>query len=391
MPTDEPIAGRTYAPAYRVSGRGDVVDFLVDAVQASGGQLLTTSSPVRAPVHLSVELSDGERLGVLAYPFRCSSERIRGRAADEHRFQIRYGSEESWVSEQHPVGRDPAEVDVTVLLGVHVAREVLIGLDPLAYDPLPMGISFEFKEDDVAAVEKTGWYVWERVNRPGRRRTAARVDGLETVVGFRPERFLDFVRFERQAASLGLDPPLRYRLAEAAGRQKSAQAISRHLLEEQFDLSAAEILDIISERHRLAVAVRGGVAERHLERLLERDPDVASVVPIDEDGRPDFEIELEDGRQLLVECKNASPQPYADGAFKVEVQKTRATQGDPCGRLYRVDQFDVLAACLFAPTGDWTFRFRATRDLVRHQDAPERIAPYQRIDGTWADSVAAAV
>jgi len=391
VPTEEPISGRTYAPAYRVSGRADLVVALEAAVQASGGQLIATSSDVRTPVHLSVELPDGERIGLLAYPFRCSTEQIRGRAADEHRFQIRYGSEESWVAEEHPVGRDPAGVDVTVLLGVHISRGVLIGLDPLAYDPLPMGISFEFKEEDVVAIEKSGWHVWERMNRPGRRRATARVDGLETVVGFRPERLLDFVRFERQAASFGLDPPLRFRLAEAAGRQTSAQAISRHLLEDQFGLSAEEILDIISERRRLAVAVRGGVAERHLERLLEQDPDVVSVTPIDEDGRPDFEIELRDGQRLLVECKNASPRPYADGAFKVEVQKTRATQGDPYGRLYRVDQFDVVAACLFAPTGEWTFRFRATADLEKHKDALERIAPYQRIDDSWSASVADAV
>src|SRR4051794_21889093 len=145
-----------------------MVDFLSAAVQASGGQLIATSSPVRAPIHLSVELPDGERMGVLAYLFRCSTERVRGRRDDEHRFQIRYGSEESWVAEQHPVGRDPSGVDVTVLLGVHVSRGILIGLDPLAYDPLPMGISFEFKERAVGAIEKTGWHVWERENRPGR-------------------------------------------------------------------------------------------------------------------------------------------------------------------------------------------------------------------------------
>lgn len=67
----------------------------------------------------------------------------------------------------------------------------------------------------------------------------------------------------------------------------------------------------------------------------------------------------------LVECKNCSPRRYANGDIKVEVQKTRATQGDPAGRLYRLDQFDVVAACLFAPTGSG-----------RH---PDRLAPLQRV------------
>lgn len=87
---------------------------------------------------------------------------------------------------------------------------------------------------------------------------------------------------------------------------------------------------------------------------------------------------------MLVECKNASPRPYADGTLKVEVQKTRASKGDPASRLYRVDQFDVIAACLYSATGSWTFRFQRTGRLVRDATFGDRIAPIQRIDHDWA-------
>ena len=88
-----------------------------------------------------------------------------------------------------------------------------------------------------------------------------------------------------------------------------------------------------------------------------------------------------------MECKNASPQRYADGTPKVEVQKTRASKGDPTSRYYTPDAFDVLAACMYGPTGTWTFRFRRSADLRRHEDHPGRIAPLQRITDDWATTL----
>ena len=69
------------------------------------------------------------------------------------------------------------------------------------------------------------------------------------------------------------------------------------------------------------------------------------------------------------------------------MQKTRATQGDPFGRLYRFDQFDVVAACLWSCTQTWEFRFRRTADLAAHAEDPSRIAPYQRVDATWPSDI----
>ncbi len=278
-----------------------------------------------------------------------------------------------------------AGIDVTVVLGVHLDAGVMVGLDPIAYDPLPLGISVEFKDSEVAAAREQTWHAWERENRPGRRRGTPRArEGLEALVAFTPERLVDYVRFEREASILGLDPPLRLRLAETAGHHGRRP---RHALEEQFDLSAADILDIIGRRFRLGVAMRGGVAEHHLERALKADHTLRSVEQVDRDGEPDLDVTLRDGRRLSVECKNVSPNRYADGAFKVEVQKTRSQRDDPAGRLYPPDHFDALATCLFSATGLWEFRYKAAAGLTRSPRFHDRIAPGQRVDASWAETL----
>src|SRR5205085_2618649 len=113
---------------------------------------------------------------------------------------------------------------------------------------------------------------------------------------------------------------------------------TRHELERAFDVTSRELLEIIATRRRLAVAVRGGVAEHHLQTRLDRDRNVVKADLIEKDGEPDFKVQLKSRtRPVFVECKNVSPKKRADGSYKVEVQKTRASKGDPASRLYRVD------------------------------------------------------
>jgi hypothetical protein len=389
---DESLAGRSYAQVYRVSGKSDVRDFLIAAVERAGGQSLYVSNPSRAPVYLGIQGPNDERIGLLCYPFRCNPAPIKGRPADEHRLQIRYGGEDTWFDRDHPLGRDVAGVDTTVVVGVHIERELLVGLDPLRYDPLPMGISIEFKEADLQATARSGWHVWERENRGGRRRESRTPEGLETLVGFVPERLLSFVGFERRASGLGLDPPLRYRAAEMAATDPiSLTGPGGHSLVEEFELSSYEILEMIARRARLSTAVRGGVAEHHLQRALDQDPSVVSATQIDRDGEPDLDVVMKDGRRISVECKNVSPKPDQQGRPRVEVQKTRSQKDNPAGRFYLPEQFDVVAACLYARTGRWEFRYKATRDLPRHSTFPDRLAVMHPVDETWATMLSGAL
>jgi hypothetical protein len=384
---EELLAGRSYARVYQTSGKEDVHRWLLDSVERSGGRVLYASPHTRAPTYLGIEIGE-DRLGVLAYVFRATRVVTSGRPADEVRLQVRYGGEGTWHTEEHPLGRDVAGVDVTIVVGVDLEHDILVGLDPLRYQPLPMGISVELKDDHVAAVQRDGWHVWEREKRAGRVRDARAPEGLETMVGLRAERLLDYVRLERQADALGLDSPLRFAAARAAVESKLKHEGARHLLERQFALTSTEILDIIKERGRLEMAVRGGVAEHHLRRALDRESQVTRVLAVDRDGG-DFDIELREGSRMSIECKNASPTRYANGDFRVEVQKTRASKGDPASRYYRRDQFDVVAACLFSATGAWEFRYQLTGELRVHEAFPDRLAAMQRVDGGWKNSISA--
>ena len=114
------------------------------------------------------------------------------------------------------------------------------------------------------------------------------------------------------------------------------------------------------------MAVRGGVAERHLEKALEHDPEVEEVA-LDTPRGPRLHRRLHQvGRaEVTVECKNASPKTYAGGTPKVETQKTRASKGDPNSRLYEPSQFDVLAACMYGPWRRWEFRYKARPPFAR--------------------------
>jgi hypothetical protein len=385
-------SGRAYSRTYERVRRQEHHAFLEQAVTRAGGRVLWSSGGGLAPLFLAIEDQAGVRTGVWCYAFWANRKETTNRPEDEHRLQIRLGNinDRAWREQSHPVGLDPTGLDVTVVLGVEPDADLIVGLDPILYDPLPMGISIFWKDDEVAAAQASGFHVWERDNLTGARRGETRSEfGVETVVAFRPERLFDFLRFEREAQSLRLDPPLRYRAAEriATGVTGSASAASVHELEAQYGLSAQAILEIIGERSRLAMAVRGGVAEHHLGLALHDEPAVLNAELGHQEGPPDYWVTLVGDEELTVECKNAAPKTYADGTPKVEVQKTRASRGDPASRFYDPGAFDVIAACMFGPTGEWTFRYKRSQLLVRHPEFPDRIAPLQRIDASWPDNL----
>jgi hypothetical protein len=379
-------AGRTYARVYAPVQRGAGHGMVERAVSSSGGRLLFSSGPSSAPLFMGLEGHDGDRVGVTAYVFHANKVTTRNRPTDEHRAQIRYGdvNSKTWRESGHPLGFDPAGVELTLLLVAHPDAGLLMALDPLAYHPLPLGNSIYFKDDDIDAAVRDGWRVWERNTHGGTRKGTVE-PGLETIVAFKPDRLLDFLAVERQAQTLRLDHTLRFRVAERGADVRVTQEM--HELEHAFALSSRDLLDIISRKSRLGMAMRGGVAEHHLGLALEADPAVARADEGHQEGPPDFYVRFIDGRKITVECKNASPKLYADGTPKVEVQKTRASQGDPTSRFYTPASFDVVAACMYGPTGAWTFRYRLSAELLKHSTHAGRIAPLQPITEDWATSL----
>jgi hypothetical protein len=147
----------------------------------------------------------------------------------------------------------------------------------------------------------------------------------------------------------------------------------RHPLEDKFNASAWDILSAIQRGFRAQVDVKGKLAEYFLHQQLEKLV-VEKLIEIcewnDKDGEPDFVVWF-GGKKLRIECKNirskelfATPQ-----AYKVEIQKTRNSIGGGSTRGYRTDEFDILSACLFNHTHEWTYRHAAVKALRTRIDA----------------------
>ena len=106
-------AGRSYARSYEGVQRRAHHELIERAIERSGGRVLASSGPSRAPLFLGVEDSGGGRLGLCAYVFLANRRQTRNRPQDEHRLQVRYGevNDPAWRAQAHRVGFDPLGVE----------------------------------------------------------------------------------------------------------------------------------------------------------------------------------------------------------------------------------------------------------------------------------------
>ncbi len=172
----------------------------------------------------------------------------------------------------------------------------------------------------------------------------------------------------------------------------------RHPLEILFQAPGWEILTAIEHGPRSRTDVKGKLAEFYLNRHMELMRDrlkISELIWSDATGEPDFLIEIE-GYRYRIECKNvrSGKSVYRDG-YKVEIQKTRnAIAGGP-SRGYRVDDFDILAACLFNQTGEWKYLFSACGRLERRLQYPDYLVIMQRVpftaSGFWRENLEEAI
>ena len=66
-------------------------------------------------------------------------------------------------------------------------------------------------------------------------------------------------------------------------------------------------------------------------------------------------------------------------AYKVELQKTRNSKDGTPTRGYRIDEFDILAACLFNQTHEWEYLYVATHRLALRPNMADFLVIMQRV------------
>jgi len=92
-----------------------LLDFIVEGLKAANCTILSTSDAAHAPFLITYETPLGERQGVLVYAFFANSKLTKNRPVDEHRFQIKYGSDERAIL---PIEQDPTRLLTTIFVGM---------------------------------------------------------------------------------------------------------------------------------------------------------------------------------------------------------------------------------------------------------------------------------
>lgn len=367
MISEQYLTWKTYGVSR--SDKAPLVEFVVEGLRRRGCNVTSVSSLNRAPYLIAFETPSGERQVILAYVFYANAKVTNERPEDEHRFQIKYGGNLKSVLE---VAVDPNGAITTIFLGIDVARGIFIAADPLLNAHSPMSRSVEFKRNNVEEVLNRGWAVWERDRLPGKSERAEPIADLRTevLIGGTQDRVLDLISLERMA--FGLDPGERHLLADKIDELTAAPAA--HPILKEMQLESDELLELIAGTSRLRMAVRGWVAETHLERELSRLSGVTECHRLTAEGVPDISLRWRDSPPILVECKNVLRTTYTDGRPKLDFQRTRASKNDRCSRYYAPSDFQVVAACLHAVTERWEFRFATTAELPQHSSCAGKIA-----------------
>ncbi len=374
------------------SDREPLLRFMVDALENQGCKMIFVPPTNVAPFRITFETPQGERVGVVAYAFLANNKQIRNRPRDEHRFQIKYGGD---LSGYHEIWQDPYGLYVTLLVGINPEMRFFVAADPVIRNPTRFSVSVEFKDQKANQILSDKWVAWERERRPGKRTLDEPL--FETLVAGTQDQFLRLIRFEREA--WGEEPGERHYLAEhftdtplvTASREllTANAAISTehlHALAKEFALPPDKVLDLIAERRMLKMAVRGSVAEEHLVVALRQVSGVTACRRLEDDRGPDVALRFR-GKDIAFECKNSSRTRTKDGFEKIDLQRTRASKGDPCSRYYKASDFDVVAACIHAVTEKWEFKYALTGDLDSHKVCPGRVSNNVKLDRRWTADV----
>jgi hypothetical protein len=357
---------------------------MLEALEKQGCRVIHRPSADSAPFRITFVTPQGEYMGIVAYAFLANNKQVKNRPDDEHRFQIKYGGD---LSGLHEIWQDPYGLYVTVLVGINPKLGFFVAADPVLRNPTRFSVSVEFKDKQAEAILERKWFAWERERRPGKKQDEPL---FEVLLGGTPDQFLRLVRFEREA--WGEEPGERHYLAEhfadtalittSKELLASPPAISRehlHALAKEFALPENKVLDLISERRMLKMAVRGSVAEEHLVNALRTVPGVRDCHRLEKEHGPDVALSFQ-GTSITVECKNSSRVPTKEGFEKIDLQRTRASKADPCSRYYKPSEFDLVAACIHAVTEKWEFKYATSSELDPHKTCAGRLSNNVKLD-----------
>lgn len=385
-------------PEYRTysvqrSAREPLVKFITEGLQMVGCRMLFVSDPAQAPFRITFETPNGERLGLIAYAFFANKKLTKNRPEDEHRFQIKYGSDPSGI---HEIYQDPLGLYTTLMIGIDPVTGIFVSADPVQNNPTRFFKSIEYKDHHVESILNDQWYAWERYSKFSPTHPLD-TDRFEVLVGGVQNKILDLIHFEREA--LGEDQGHRQWLAEhlsilprfVGGSQRTDLLHNNqarvHQLAVEFDLPEEDVFDLIAATPRLKMAVRGWVAEEHLRKQLAKIPGVTDCQRLIGDNQPDIQLRYKNSNPIVIECKNALRKTDASGLARIDFQRSRASLKNRCSRYYSSSDFDILAGCLHSITDRWEYKCQLTNRMAVHKSCPEKLCNRVRVDSDWFENI----
>lgn len=203
-------------------------EFVKSGLAACDCSVIWHSPLDESPVQITLTMPNDERVGILVYAFPVVRSIRQQRRSSHFDNVFRLHGDPGQPLE---VFTDRTGLLTTLLIGIDVERDFLVGMDGVFNTPSPFVDRVAFREPEVRAIQEGGWHQWER------EQDADCDDPVEILVGAMRPRFLDYVLFERTAA--GLDAGPRHLLAEKSGALRQGVSGRRASLSQQHRISTA--------------------------------------------------------------------------------------------------------------------------------------------------------